>query len=142
MILFNPVDHVIGIVGIFGRSGVSEPMYRQIAEGLRQKIDPFVTALDVASGFGGEGGTAAYANDVASWRRKPEISTPRIEIHQAASELQLAEGSAVVSRHQQRYIDDTPWSLQTTFYPMTFVEQGAQFVSSRLKTWPVASLPT
>jgi GntR family transcriptional regulator len=30
-----------------------------------------------------------------------------------------------VSRHQARFIDGTPWSLQTSFYPMTLVEQGA-----------------
>ena len=30
----------------------------------------------------------------------------------------------VVSRHQQRFIDGIPWSLQTSFYPMHFVEQG------------------
>jgi GntR family transcriptional regulator len=39
--------------------------------------------------------------------------------------LQIAEGSQVVSRHQKRLIDETPWSLQTSFYPMGFVLQGA-----------------
>jgi GntR family transcriptional regulator len=34
----------------------------------------------------------------------------------------------VVSRHQQRFIDDTPWSLQTSFYPMSLVEQGATHI--------------
>ena len=31
----------------------------------------------------------------------------------------------VVSRHESRYIDDIPWSLQTSFYPMDFVTKGA-----------------
>ena len=31
----------------------------------------------------------------------------------------------MVSRHQQRSIDGTLWSLQTSYYPMTLVEQGA-----------------
>ena len=31
----------------------------------------------------------------------------------------------VVSRHESRYIDDIPWSLQTSFYPMNFVTKGA-----------------
>ncbi len=31
----------------------------------------------------------------------------------------------MVSRHQQRFIDEIPWSLQTTFYPMSFVVRGA-----------------
>jgi GntR family transcriptional regulator len=28
-------------------------------------------------------------------------------------------------RHQQRFIDGLAWSLQTTFYPMSFVDHGA-----------------
>ena len=31
----------------------------------------------------------------------------------------------VVSRHQRRFIDEIPWSLQTSFYPMSLVQQGA-----------------
>jgi GntR family transcriptional regulator len=93
-----------------------------------EKIDPFVTPLDAVSGFGDEGGTSVYASETTAGRR-PTVSVPRIEIHQAAgvvaSALQLAEGSTVVSRHQQRFIDGTPWSLQTTFYPMSYVERGA-----------------
>jgi GntR family transcriptional regulator len=44
---------------------------------------------------------------------------------QLATELQLKHGATVVSRHQQRSIDGTPWSLQTSFYPMSLVERGA-----------------
>jgi len=93
-----------------------------------EKIDPFVTSLStgVESGFGGE--SAAYASEVAARRRVPTVTPPRVEIQQVdgviASELGLEQGSAIVGRHQQRYIDDTPWSLQTSFYPMRFVEQG------------------
>jgi GntR family transcriptional regulator len=42
-----------------------------------------------------------------------------------ARALRLDRGAEVVSRHQQRFIDDAPFSLQTTFYPMTLVERGA-----------------
>src|ERR1039457_4901498 len=91
------------------------------------EIDPFVTTVNLETGFGGGEG-ATYASEVAG-NRRPRVSVPRIEIQQApdavAAELKLKEGAAVVSRHQKRYIDDTPWSLQTTFYPMAFVEQGA-----------------
>jgi GntR family transcriptional regulator len=31
----------------------------------------------------------------------------------------------VVSRHQTRWIDGVPYSRQTSFYPMSFVEDGA-----------------
>jgi GntR family transcriptional regulator len=93
-----------------------------------QKIDPFVTRLCTEPEAGYDEG-AAYASEVAAGGRTPRVSVPRIEIQQAegrlAEELQLQEGATVVSRHQQRYIDNTPSSLQTTFYPMTLVEQGA-----------------
>ena len=31
----------------------------------------------------------------------------------------------MVSRHQERYIDDTPWSLQTTYFPLELDTKGA-----------------
>jgi GntR family transcriptional regulator len=94
-----------------------------------EKIDPFVTTLGADSGFGGEAESALYAAEAQTAGRTLAASRPAVEVQQAsgmlASELQLAEGSHVVSRHQQRYIDGIPHSLQTVFYPMSLVEQGA-----------------
>lgn len=95
-----------------------------------RKIDPFVTLLSLESGLGsGDEASNSYKKDVQDRLRRPKVSVPRIEIQQAAgviaSELRLGEDTNVVSRHQQRFIDDTAWSLQTSFYPMLFVEQGA-----------------
>ena len=43
-----------------------------------------------------------------------------------AQSLGLKGGNQVISRHQQRSIDGTPYSMQTTYYPMKFVtEKGA-----------------
>ena len=39
--------------------------------------------------------------------------------------LRVPSGTQLVSRHEQRYIDDLPWSLQTSFYPMEFITRGA-----------------
>jgi GntR family transcriptional regulator len=91
-----------------------------------QKINPFVTVLSLES----RGESAAYISEVGARSRRAEVSAPRIEIQQVtdglvAQELRLPEGTTVVSRHQRRFIDGTPWSLQTTFYPMRLVEQGA-----------------
>jgi GntR family transcriptional regulator len=99
-----------------------------------QKIDPFVTRLSSdRTPFVGDGGdddgTAAFASEVASRLRRPDVSVPRIEIQRptgmVADELRLASDANVVSRHQQRFIDGLPYSLQTTFYPMRLVELGA-----------------
>jgi GntR family transcriptional regulator len=99
-----------------------------------QKIDPFVTKLPMdklGEGAPGHVGldSAAYASQVASQRRRPTVSVPRVEVQQAtglaAAELRLPAGASVISRHQQRFIDGVPYSLQTTFYPMRLLEQGA-----------------
>jgi GntR family transcriptional regulator len=92
-------------------------------------IDPFVIHIDETNGFGGD--SASYASEVEASNRLAESSVPRIEIQQAAaagvaSELGLDPEAAVLSRHQERLIDGLSWSLQTTFYPMSLVnERGA-----------------
>src|SRR5215831_4005680 len=95
-----------------------------------ETIIPFVTTLTGDPGAGsGEGDT--YIKEVTARRRVPKATPPEVGIHQAGSpipatdELLLPEGTLVVSRHQQRFIDDIPWSLQTSFYPMSLVERGA-----------------
>jgi GntR family transcriptional regulator len=101
-----------------------------------EKIDPFVTTLSTEIGAGLDAESAAYASEVTARSRTPETSKPRVEIQEASDlvvdELGLTEEQTVVSRHQQRFIDGTPWSLQTTFYPMRLVEQGAvQLIQAR-----------
>ena len=99
-----------------------------------EKPIPFVTTLTgdpKTSLGGGEYGVymAEYGAEVVASGREPTSSEPRVEIQQAtqavARALRLEEGAQVVSRHQQRLLDGTPWSLQTTFYPMSLVERGA-----------------
>jgi GntR family transcriptional regulator len=87
------------------------------------KIDPFVIKLGHGPGVGGD--TAQYLSDARD--REPFSSEPRVEVQpaSAAPELRLADGASVISRHQERFLDGTPWSLQTTFYPMDLVRQGA-----------------
>jgi GntR family transcriptional regulator len=95
-----------------------------------EKINPFVTTLtdDPETGRGG-GEEGVYLAEVRAFQRTPENSDPRVEIQRAekpvARSLRIEEGAQVVSRHQQRFIDGTPWSLQTSFYPMTLVQRGA-----------------
>ena len=95
-----------------------------------EKINPFVTTLteDPVTGRGG-GEQDVYIAEVQAGGRTPTVSIPRIEVQQAgatmADALRIEEGDQVVSRHQQRFIDGTPFSLQTTFYPMGLVQQGA-----------------
>ena len=102
-----------------------------------QKVDPFVTTLtadpkqpgatEVA--IPGEDGYGEVDRSQPRQSRSLSYTDPQIEIQKAdrlvADQLQVAEHSQVISRHQRRYIDGIPWSLQTSFYPKEFVMQGA-----------------
>ena len=94
------------------------------------RVDPFVTVLtaDPKIGFGGGEG-ATYLSQVSAGHRKPFATTPKVEVQSPplviAGRLRVSPGTSVVSRHQERYIDDVPWSLQTSFYPMEFITRGA-----------------
>jgi GntR family transcriptional regulator len=93
-----------------------------------QKIDPFVTTLTGSAEETGQASSdfsATYLSLVGEKGRKARVSTPRVEMQGAATEvalrLRIAPGSQVVSRHQERFIDEIPWSLQTSYYPMELV---------------------
>lgn len=98
--------------------------------------DPLVTTLttDRVTGLGGGEG-AAYLSEARE--RLPRSTTPAVELSTArgeiAARLGVEEGTPVVSRHERRYIgakragqvsatmaEETPWSMQTSFYPRTF----------------------
>ncbi len=95
-----------------------------------RKTEPFVTTLsaDPETGLGGGEGEA-YMNEVRLQGRTPDASKPRVESAQAAGvvaeELEIPAGTSVVSRHQERFIDGAPFSLQTSYYPMALVDAGA-----------------
>jgi GntR family transcriptional regulator len=97
------------------------------------KIVPFVTRLSTdprtgQSGGGEEGLT--YPNSVNEQGRDAGAATPEVTVLKAppkiAERLQIEEGKRVVSRFQQRYIDGTIWSLQTSYYPLEWVQRGAE----------------
>jgi GntR family transcriptional regulator len=95
------------------------------------KVDPFVTILTADPAVGvsvGEGG-ATYLSQVSAEHRKPRVTTPRVEVQAPpeviARRLRVPTSTQVVSRHEQRFIDDVAWSMQTSFYPMEFITRGA-----------------
>lgn len=122
------------------RNTVREAIKRLISLGLvetkpgqgtyvTRKIDPFVTVLTqvAQSGYGGGEG-ATYLSEVEQHQRTPSVSQIKVEAKGAPPEiavrLRLAGDDQVVLRHQERYIDKVPWSLQTSFFPMGFVTSG------------------
>jgi GntR family transcriptional regulator len=95
-----------------------------------ERPDPLVTILtaDEVTGLGGSEG-AAYRSEVSEAHRVGSASIPVVRLQQAAGEiaarLQVQEGTRLISRHQERFIEGTPWSLQTSFYPRQFALRGA-----------------
>jgi len=99
-----------------------------------RKGDPFVTILacvpDLEATVGSvDPETAAYLSEVNKKHRRAAVGPLKVEIQVSPAEialrLRLEPNAQAVSRHQQRFIDGTPWSLQTSFYPMEFVARGA-----------------
>ena len=99
-----------------------------------QKMDPYLTTLTAnPKGPGKEvvaGEGSSYSTELDGKIVNHNNTDPQVEIQKAsariAARLQVPEGSQVISRHQKRYIDGTPWSLQTSFYPRGFAVQGAE----------------
>jgi GntR family transcriptional regulator len=99
-----------------------------------EDTDPFIITLsgDPTTGFGGGEG-ARYLSEVTERNRKATTSPIQVEIQEAsasiAARLRIAKGSEIISRHEKRLIDGTPWSMQTSFYPMEFADRGADKLS-------------
>jgi GntR family transcriptional regulator len=95
-----------------------------------KRLEPFVTTLtaDPESGLGGGEGERAFA-EVRERGRTLSASMPRVEVHSApgyiAARLRVPAGTTIITRRQERYIDRTAWSVQTTAYPMELVTLGA-----------------
>jgi GntR family transcriptional regulator len=93
-----------------------------------EKINPFVTTLTGDPSLGRDG-TDVYVAEARKSGRDSTTRAPRVEIQLAdevlADALRIEKGVQVVSRHQERFIEGTPWSLQTSFYPMALVLSGA-----------------
>lgn len=94
-----------------------------------RRIDPFVTVLTGDLRARGIGEGAVYLSDVSKSNRHAKVSTPKVEVQFPSAEvfrrMRVASNTQVVSRHEQCYIDDTPWALRTSFYPMDFITKGA-----------------
>lgn len=100
-----------------------------------KKIAPYITTLTAAPArglrhddvvaAGGEGDS-----EFKQHKRKPYFTAPEVRAEKAAGavadQLQVSEGTPLISRYQKRYIDETPWSLQTSYYPRAFFAQGAE----------------
>ncbi len=94
------------------------------------RIEPLTTVLSGRStGTGEMSELDMYISMKESKGRHLDVTDPQVGIQRARDELAIqlgvAKGQPVISRQQRLSIDDIPWSMQTTFYPMEFVNKGA-----------------
>jgi GntR family transcriptional regulator len=94
-----------------------------------EQVNPIVTTLTTDPETGGGGGEGlVYIAEVAASGRKATSDELRVEIQAApphvADALKIPIGTDVVSRHEPRYVDEKPWSLQTSWYPMALADQA------------------
>jgi len=99
------------------------------------RVTPIVTTLtsDPETGRGGGEGFV-YAAEVAASGRSSSTPGPRVEIMKArpavAQLLQIPEDTEVITRHQRRYVDGRPWSLQTSYYPRNLADRAPRLLST------------
>jgi GntR family transcriptional regulator len=77
-----------------------------------QTIEPFVTML-----------AGDPQTEYGSSRIKVEIVAAPEYI---TAELRIGNAAGVISRHERRCVDSTPWSMQTSFYSVDFTDHGAE----------------
>jgi DNA-binding GntR family transcriptional regulator len=96
-------------------------------------IDPFVTTL-TGDPSTGQDERPGYLSEVSEKNRTPSFSPVQVEIQEASKDisenLRINEGAEVISRHEKRFIDGNPWSMQTSYYPMEFADRGAERLRS------------
>ncbi len=97
-----------------------------------QKIDPFVTTLTGDPTRAGAGEGARYLSEVSERNRAASATRVQVEIQEAsdnvATGLWIAKDTEVIGRHERRFIDQTPWSMQTSYYPAEFADRGAELL--------------
>lgn len=101
---------------------------------ITKEIVPFVTKLstDPTEGLGTGGEEGATYPTVARKKKGRETGAGKPEVKvlmcppQIADLLGMDETKRVVSRQQERFVDGTIWSLQTSYYPRDWVRRGAE----------------
>jgi len=87
-----------------------------------ERVAPIVitVTIDPETGRGGGEGLV-YTAEVEASGRLPEMKALEVGIKRAepaiARSLQIPEGTEVIVRHQNGYVDGLRWSRQTSYYP-------------------------
>lgn len=100
-----------------------------------QRVSPIVTTLTMDPKTGKAGGEGAvYMSLIAASGRAPRAGRPVVEVSGAgpkvAQRLGIAEGADIILRSQRLYLDELPWSLQTSFYPRSLLARAPRLLDT------------
>jgi GntR family transcriptional regulator len=100
-----------------------------------EDVPPIVTTLTTDPATGGGGGEGrVYTAEVAASGREATTSVPVVGVQKAnaavADSLRIPEGSDVIFRHEERFVDGRPWSLQTSFYPRSLADRARRLLDT------------
>jgi GntR family transcriptional regulator len=100
-----------------------------------QRASPIVTTLTIDPTTGKAGGEGpVYMSLIAASGRLPSADRPVVEISEAGPEvarhLGIPVGTDVIVRSQKLYLDDLPWSLQTSFYPRSLLDRAPRLLDT------------
>jgi GntR family transcriptional regulator len=100
-----------------------------------EPVAPIVITLtsDPETGRGGGEGLV-YTAEVAASGRRPEMSDLEVGIRRAkpaiARSLRILEGTEVISRFENGYVDGLPWSRQTSYYPRSLEARAPRLLDT------------
>jgi GntR family transcriptional regulator len=94
-----------------------------------EQVNPIVTTLTTDPETGGGGGEGlVYTAEVVRSGRVATTGATQVMEQQAvpaiADALKIPGGAKVISRHEPRFFDGRPWSLQTSYYPKSLAEHA------------------
>jgi len=98
-------------------------------------VRPIRTTLtiDPKAGKGG-GEVLIYTAEIAASGRLLSVVGPVVEVSRAspvvAYSLRISEGTDVIIRHEKRYVDGLPWSMQTSFYPRSLSDRAGRLLDT------------
>jgi len=98
-------------------------------------VSPILTTLTIDPKTGKGGGEGfVYTAEVAASGRLPSAVGPVVEVSKAspvvARSLRISETTDVISRHEKKYVDNLPWSMQTSFYPRSLSDRAGRLLDT------------
>jgi GntR family transcriptional regulator len=98
-------------------------------------VSPILTTLTIdPTTRQGRGEILLYTAEIAASGRSLSVRGPTVEVSRASPEiarsLRIPPSTDVIIRHEKRYVDGLPWSMQTSFYPRRLSDRAVRLLDT------------